>query len=210
MIRLLLVDDHPVVLGGLEGALGGHKDLEIVARATSVAEARAVLREIEVDVALVDIRLPDGTGFELLGSATSDREAPAFVLLTTFQAPQYVAAAMRLGARGYLLKTAPTAEIVAAVRRVALGGMAFVVRGEAGQGVALPPSLTNRERQIVAAIVAGRTNKQLAHQLGVSPKTVEWHLGRLYQRVGVASRAELAVLAERGGWLDLPPGADRP
>lgn len=200
MIRLLLVDDHPVVLNGLEAALAAHEGMAVIGRAGSVAEARAAMQAHEVDVALVDIRLPDGTGFELL-PGPSESAAPAVILLTTFQGPQYVAKAMKLGARGFLLKTAPTEEIVAAVRRVAAGGIAFHVDSSEVQ----PETgalLTSRERQIVAAIASGQTNKEIAHHLQISPKTVEWHIARLYARLGVRSRAELAAHAERGGWLE--------
>lgn len=203
MIRLLLVDDHPVVLDGLEGALATHEGMAVVGRAGSVAEAWAAMQAQDIDVALVDIRLPDGTGFELLPGRAA-WTSPAIVLLTTFQSPPYLAKAMELGARGYLLKTAPTAEIVEAVRRIAAGGVAFRVEGDEAHEVG-GEVLSGRERQIVTAILAGRTNKEIAHQLGISPKTVEWHLARLYARIGVQSRAELAARAERHGWLEAPP-----
>lgn len=210
MIRLLLVDDHPVVLSGLETALASHTDLEVVARAGSIAGARAVLAGQQVDVALVDVRLPDGTGFELLEGAR-DRPAPAFIMLTTFNASQYVAAAMRLGARGYLLKTAPIDEIVEAVRSVAAGGIAFVTEGDAPIE---RPTLNDQERRIVGGVAAGLANKQIADQMAISIRTVEWHIAKLFERFGVRSRSELAVWAARRGWLDDPshtgvPGTTR-
>lgn len=203
MIRLLLVDDHPVVLDGLEAALAAHGGMAVVERATSLAEARAALQRRQIDVALVDIRLPDGSGLELLPGPGA-QSSPAVVLLTTFQSPQYVAKAMALGARGFLLKTAPTPDIVEAIRRVAGGGVVFRVESGPGQVVS-QEVFSSRERQIVAAVVAGQTNKEIAHQLGISPKTVEWHLARLYARSGVQSRAELAAQAERSGWVEPPP-----
>jgi len=207
MIRLLLVDDHPVVLDGLEAALAAHEGMAVVARAGSVAEAKSAMKTEEIDVALVDIRLPDGTGFELLAGLSGTTVAPAVILLTTFQSPQYVAKAMGLGAQGFLLKTAPTQEIADVVRRVAAGGIAFHVainEAHAESGAVL----SRRERQIVAAIAAGQTNKEIAHHLQISSKTVEWHIARLYARVGVRSRAELAAHAERGGWLESATDAD--
>lgn len=201
MIRLLLVDDHPVVLDGLEAALAPHEGMAVVGRAGSVAQARAAMQAEEIDVALVDIRLPDGTGFELLPGQGQATAAPAVILLTTFQSPQYVAKAMGLGARGFLLKTAPTEEIVDAVRRVAAGGVSFRVESSDLQ-TGTETLLNDRERQIVAAITSGQTNKEMAHHLQISPKTVEWHISRLYTRLGVRSRAELVAHAERGGWLE--------
>lgn len=205
MIRLLLVDDHPVVLDGLAAALAAHEEMAVVGRAGSVAEARAAIQAQAVDVALVDIRLPDGTGLELLPGPSAASVAPAVIMLTTFQSPQYVAKAMELGARGFLLKTAPTEDIADAVRRVAAGGIAFHVTSDEVPTQA-DASLSSRERQIVAAIVAGQTNKEIAHHLQISPRTVEWHIARLFARLGVRSRVELVVRAERGGWL--VPAAD--
>lgn len=201
MIHLLLVDDHPVVLDGLEAALAAHEGMAVVGRAASVVEARAAMQAGDIDVALVDIRLPDGTGFELLPGPGKPTGAPAVILLSTFQSPQYVAKAIGLGARGFLLKTAPTEKIAEAVRRVAAGGIAFHIDSSEMQPET-DALLTSRERQIVAAIASGQTNKGIAHRLQISPKTVEWHIARLYARLGVRSRAELAAHAERGGWLE--------
>lgn len=207
MLRLLLVDDHPIVLGGLEAALAGYAEVQVVARASSLAEAKVILSDSSVDVALVDVRLPDGNGFELLEWAVSLERRPWFMMLTTFTAPQYVATAIRLGARGFLVKTARTEDIVIALRRVAAGGLAFMTDADEGQ---LPsvPSLSERELQIVAAIVAGHPNKGIGAALGISQKTVEWYLARLFRRLGVQSRSELAATATREGWLELPATRD--
>jgi len=204
LIRLLLVDDHPVVLDGLEAALAAHEGMAVVARAGSATEARAAMQAQDFDVALVDIRLADGSGFALL-SGIEAKTPPAIVLLTTFQSPQYMKKAVELGARGYLLKTAPTPDIVDAVRRVAAGGAVFWVERDEHQAPGGDIELTDRERQIVAAVLAGRTNKEIAHELRVSSKTVEWHLGRLYARLGLQSRTELAARAERDAWLESWP-----
>lgn len=198
MIRLLLVDDHPVVIDGLRGTLAAHDGMAVVATASTIAEARSVIESQDVDIALVDVRLPDGTGFELLQSARPD--TPAVILLTTFQNPQYVSRAIDLGARGFLLKTAPTADIVDAVRRVASGGVVFKLDATGSESQE-HPVLTGRELQIVAAVLNGKTNKEIAHELDIASKTVEWHLARVFARMNVSSRAELAVRAERGGWL---------
>jgi len=196
MIRLLLVDDHPVVLGGLASALAAHPDVQIVAKAGSLSEARAALAEHDVDVALVDIRLPDGTGFELQPAPGS---RTAFIMLTTFHTSQYLGAAMRLGAKGYLLKTSPIEDIVLAIRRVAAGGVAFLADMRASGS--LGPELNPQEQQIVDAVAAGKTNKEISAQIGISVRTVEWHLAKLFDRTGVRSRSELAARAAREGWI---------
>jgi DNA-binding NarL/FixJ family response regulator len=202
-IRIILVDDHPVVLGGLGTALDAQADVEIVGRAATLAEARAAIAAEHPDVALVDVRLPDGSGMELLDRAAESGQ-PAFIMVTTFDAPQYVEVAMEMGASGFLLKTAPIEEIVSAVRRVASGGRVFAVdRSPARRGSRWHP-LSEREREVVAGVLAGRTNDEIGGDLGVSTKTVEWHLSRLFERYGVASRVELAMRAEREAWLALP------
>jgi len=201
VIRLVLVDDHPVVLGGLEAALEAHPDLQVVGRAGSVAEARDLLGQQIPDVALLDVRLPDGSGFELLEEALVP-PATAIIMLTTFHTTQYLAAAMRLGAQGYLLKTSPIEAIVDAVRRVAAGGVAFMADREAlGEPT---PRLSVQEVEIVRAVAAGLTNKEIAARLDLSRRTVEWHLAKLFERLAVRSRSELAVRAAQQGWLDVP------
>lgn len=205
-VRVLLVDDHPVVLDGLAGALGREPDLEVVGRAASVAEARAILSGQAVDVVLVDIRLPDGSGLELLSGSVEAGAGggPGWVILSSFETAQYVAAALSLGASGYLLKTAPAAEIVAAIRAVAGGASAFSRVQLAGVREAGSLRLSALDRGVVAGLVAGRSNDEIAGDLGVASKTVETHLTRLFATCDVASRTELAVRAEREGWLDVP------
>ncbi len=206
-IRVLLVDDHPVVLGGLGAALTAQPDVAVVGLAESLAEARAAIASERPDVALVDVRLPDGSGMELLEQA-ADAGQPAFIMVTTFDAPQYVEVAMDMGANGFLLKTAPIEEIVAAVRRVAGGGRVFTSDRSPQRGQRWHP-LSERERQVIVGIVGGRSNDEIGGDLGISRKTVEWHLSHLFERFGVISRVELAMRAEREGWLGLPPRGRR-
>jgi DNA-binding NarL/FixJ family response regulator len=205
-VRVLLVDDHPVVLGGLETALGSVADVEVVGRAGSVAEARAAMASIEADVALVDMRLPDGFGTSLVADAAA-AGGPAIVMLSTYAQAQYVATAIRLGAHGFVLKTAPLDEIVDTIRRVAGGGTAFTAEqlrhGQVGE-----ITLTPRERSILRGVLASRSNDEIAAELAVSRKTVEAYLSRMFERFGVASRVELALRAEREGWLDIEADAD--
>ena len=207
-IRIVLIDDHPVVLGGLSAALAAQPDIEVAGQAGTLAGAQTLIARERPDVALVDLRLPDGSGMELLEHA-ADEGQPAFIMVTTFDAPQYVEVAMDMGASGFLLKTAPIDEIVSAIRRVADGGRVFAVdRTPLRRGERWHP-LSERERDVVAGVLAGRSNDEIGGDLGVSTKTVEWHLSRLFERFGVVSRVELAMRAEREGWLDLPTRPQR-
>ena len=213
-VRILLVDDHPVVLDGLEGALAREADLVVVARATTAAQARSILagetadREAidreAIDIVLVDIRLPDGSGLELLAESAGRTDTPAWIVLSSFETPQYLAAAFSLGAAGYLLKTAPIEAVVAAIRQVAQRGTAFTasqLRAVQESGAA---RLTALDQRIVRALTAGRSNDEIAVDLQIARKTVEAHLARLFRQFDVHSRTELALRADREGWLDLP------
>lgn len=197
-IRVAIVDDHPVVREGTAALLATVEGLAIAGTAGSLAEAEPLLDPAVVDVVLLDIRLGSTSGLTVLGS-TPERPIPAIVVLTAYDYPQYVAAAMRLGAAGFVLKTAPIADLVGAIRRVAAGGVSFEVRppGRA-------PTFTAREIDVVRLVVEGRSNDEIATALGITAKTVEAHLRRMFDRLGLVSRTELATRALREGWLEVP------
>lgn len=202
-IRVAVIDDHPVVREGTAAIVSRQPDMAVVASAASLDEFEAF--QAVADVVLLDLHLgEEETGFSLLEQyqARSDQsESPAVVVLSAFDFPQYVEAAIRLGAAGYVLKMAPVEQLIEAIRRAADGGMTFSVRGVGG-AVALSP----REREVIAAVVEGLTNDEVGARLGISPRTVASHLRRLYERLGVASRAEITARAIREGWLRVPSG----
>jgi DNA-binding NarL/FixJ family response regulator len=202
-IRLVIVEDHPIVVDGLLSAFREHSEVEVVGRAATLGAARSVLASTPCDVVLLDLRLPDGSGIDLLGEAYG-QVGPAFLVLSSFLTPQYVSASIALGAAGFLLKTSPTAQILAAIIEIAAGGLAFSEEQLRASGTASWAPLTSREHEVLVGIVAGRSNDELAGDLGLSSKTIEAHVARLFARFRVASRTELAVLAERGQVLDLP------
>lgn len=194
MIRVAVVDDHPLVREGTAALVGRAEDMEIVGVAASLDELRPILATAALDVLLLDLRLGQDSGFELLRAAAEPM--PAVVVVTSYDYPQYADAAMRLGAAGFVVKTAPTAELLDAIRRAAAGGLHFGVRP--GRGV----SLSGREREVLGLLVDGASNDEIGSRLGISTRTVESHLHRLYERVGVGSRTELAARALREGWLE--------
>ena len=194
MIRVAVVDDHPLVREGTAAIVDRADDMAIAGVAGSLEELRPML-DGSVDVLLLDLRLGQESGFDLLRT-DADVPMPAVVVLTSYDYPQYADAALRLGAAGFVVKTAPTAELLDAIRRAAAGGLAFGVRP--GKGV----TLTGREREVVRLVVDGASNDEIGGRLGISSRTVESHLRRLFERVGVASRTELAARALREGWLE--------
>jgi DNA-binding NarL/FixJ family response regulator len=194
MIRVALVDDHPLVREGTAALVSRADDMEIAGVAGSLDELRPILATGTVDVLLLDLRLGQESGFDLLRSGGG--QMPAVVVVTSYDYPQYADAAMRLGAAGFVVKTAPTAELLEAIRAAAAGRMHFGVRP--GRGV----SLTGRERQVLELVVVGASNDEIGARLGISARTVESHLRRLFDRMGVVSRTELTARAIREGWLE--------
>ena len=196
-IRVAIVDDHPVVREGTAALLDGQPGLQMVGTAASLDEAAPLLDPSLVDVLLLDIRLGSESGFSVLRGGAP---RPAIVVLTAYDYPQYAAAALRLGASGFVVKTAPIAELVDAIRRAASGGLAFGRKPD----LSAPAPLTRRELDVVRLVVDGRSNDEIGAELGIASKTVEAHLRRLFDRLGLQSRTELATRALREGWLEVP------
>jgi DNA-binding NarL/FixJ family response regulator len=169
----------------------------MVGTAASLAEAAPLLDPSVVDVLLLDIRLGSDSGLSVLRGGAPK---PAIVVLTAYDFPQYAAAALRLGASGFVVKTAPIAELMDAIRRAASGGLAFDRKPD----LSAPAPLTRRELDVVRLIVDGRSNDEIGAELGIASKTVEAHLRRLFDRLGLQSRTELATRALREGWLEVP------
>lgn len=197
-IRVALVDDHPLVGQGIASLLAREADLEVVAIAATLREAAELLAQSDPpDVLLLDVRLGEESGLDLLAVTRSG--TTGVIVLTAYDYPPYLAAAHRLGAAGFVVKSAPLAILLDAIRRVASGGLAFDRRP--GDVV----SLTPRERSVLTLLLDGRTNDEIAAELRITARTVEAHLARLFERAGAASRTELATRALREGWLDVPP-----
>jgi DNA-binding NarL/FixJ family response regulator len=203
-IRVAIVDDHPVVRDGTAALLATQPGIEVAGTAGSMEEARVLLATTDAHVVLLDIRLGAQSGLNLLAAdeGDADRPRPAIVMLTAYDYPQYAEAALRLGAAGFVLKTAPMTELLEAIRRAAGGGLAFGVRPRPGDRA----RLSRRELDVVALVVEGRSNDEIGAALAIGAKTVETHLARLFERFSIGSRTELATRALREGWLDLPPG----
>jgi DNA-binding NarL/FixJ family response regulator len=197
-IRVAVVDDHPVLRDGIASLLERDESFTVVATGETVADATALLADPEIDVLVLDVRLGTQSGLSALD--TSRERRPAVVVLTAYAYPQYAEAAMRLGASGFVLKNGPIDDLMRAIRTAAAGGMSFSVR-PADRVV-----LSRRELEVARLVVEGRSNDEIAADLQISPKTVESHLRRMFDRHGITSRTELATRALREGWLDVPAG----
>ncbi len=193
MIKLVLVDDHPLVLQGLVQVLSLEPDLEIIATCQDGAAAVPLIREQRPDVAVVDGRLPGLDGLGIVRALKDDAGPTRFVLLTATIDPRNALAAMNSGVRGVVFKDMPVDQLVACIRAVHAGGTWQPA------GVAPPTEdtgLTARESEIVRMIADGLRNKEIAAQLGISEGTVKVHLHRIYEKLGVDGRVELIFWAQ--------------
>ena len=206
-IRVAVVDDHPSIVAAVSDAVAAADDLILAGSGRTLADAVALLAK--ADVLVCDVQL-DGhaEGLRLLELARDLPSPPAVLLLSGFGHPSVVRAAIDRGAAGYLDKGVEVAAIVEAIRTVAAGGTAFRA-ADVHASWSAPRRPTNRELEVIAAVVAGATNTEVAAALGLSEKTIESHLHRLFDRYGVLSRTELAVLAVNEGWVGSPAGGTR-
>jgi DNA-binding NarL/FixJ family response regulator len=201
-VRLILVDDYPLVHGGLV-MLAEREGFKVVAATRTIAAARRALQREEVDVGVAEIRLPDGLGLELLSSIGGTGRSPPWILLSTVEDPWLIAAALKRGAAGYILKSAQLDDLAEAIRRVAAGGTAFEARHLALSDAL---TLTDREKTVIRGVLASRSNDEIAVSMGLARKTVEAYLTRIFARFGILSRTELALRAQRESWLDTASG----
>lgn len=206
-IKLLIADDHEVVRTGLKSLVAG-TDIKVIAEAATGDEAvRAALKH-NPDVALLDIRMPDGDGLNALGRIKLDRPEMPVLMLSTYDNPTYVARAVALGASGYLLKGSSREDLLKAIRSAAAGESAWT-RDELRRvtGALATPRLaadvevplTQRESEVLRQLAFGLTNKEIAQALHISYETVKEHVQHILRKVGVSDRTQAAVWAVRKG-----------
>ncbi|MFG3318158.1 response regulator [Streptomyces sp. NPDC048171] len=216
-IRLLIVDDDPLVRAGLSLMLGGADDVEIVGEAADGDEVEALVDRTRPDVVLMDIRMPVVDGLAATERLRGRAEAPQIIVLTTFHADEQVLRALRAGAAGFVLKDTPPAEILDAVRRVAAGDpvlspavtrrlMDQVAAGAADtrrtRARARLDTLNDREREVAVAVGRGLANAAIATELFMSVATVKTHVSRILAKLDLGNRVQIALLAHDAGLLE--------
>lgn len=204
MIRVLLVDDHPVVRAGLTAVLNTSDDIDVVAQAGTGREALEVLSSTEVDVVVSDIQMPQMNGVELTAEL-GKIGGPPVLILTTFDTENLIVAAMNAGAQGYLLKDAPPEELARAVHAVCEGRpvMSDQVTVALTRRLTQPrTSLSARELEILQAVAAGHTNKEIAQELFISQATVKTHLVHIFDKLGVDNRTSAVAKAREQQLID--------
>ena len=207
MIRLARVDDHPAIAAAIAAAIRPDADLELVGTTANAPDALVMIEDCRPDVLICDLWL-DGqpAGLDVLAAmeGPSHAGAPRVLILSGFDQPSFLRAAFEGGAAGYLSKASSLEAIIEAVRTVAGGGSVFpAVTLRALRDAPRRPS--DRELSAIRLLAEGASNDEIATGLGISVKTVESHLRRLFGRYGVLSRTELAMLAVREGWIGTTP-----
>lgn len=205
MIRLLLVDDHEIVRRGLSELLETHPDLQVVAQAGSLQEAMNVELD-EVDVAVLDVRLPDGSGVDLCRLLRERRPDLACLMLTSFPDNEAISASVLAGARGYVLKNVRGDDLVNAIRRVANGEMLLTteqiersrerLRRQIAEDIRLE-SLSGQEQRILELLSEGLSNREIAAEMFLAEKTVKNYVSNLLAKLGFQRRTEAALFAQR-------------
>jgi len=200
-IRVVLAEDQAMVLGALAALLELEPDIEVIARAANGREALRAVEKLGPDVLVTDIEMPEMTGLEVAAALKISRPAVRTVILTTFARPGYLRRALDSGARGYLLKDRPAAELADAVRRVH-NGLRVVDPGLATEAwSAEDDPLTDRERQILQRAGDGRSSSEIAGELRLSEGTVRNYLSEAISKLGAANRVDAARIARAKGWL---------
>lgn len=215
-IRVLIADDHVPFREGLRALLRSEGDIETVGEAATGTEAIARVADLQPDVILMDLHMPDGSGIEATHSILASSPHISILVLTMFEDDDSVFAALQAGARGYLLKGALKAEILRAIRGVSQGEaifgptiakrlMSYFAMLKPSAPLPAPPAqafpeLTEREQEILALIAQHLTNSEITERLVLSPKTVRNHVSNIFSKLQVATRAQVIIRAREAGW----------
>ncbi|GJE12792.1 MULTISPECIES: response regulator transcription factor [Methylobacterium] len=212
-IRVVLADDHPIVLAGIRTLLNADPEVELVGEATNGGEALPLIRTLAPQVAVVDVSMPGLSGLELTERVAGECPGTRVLVLTVHEDAAYVQPLMKAGARGYLLKRSAAEDLLRAVHAVAAGGI-YLDPSIAGHVMAGPSAaarspaaadgeiLSPRETETLRLIAQGFSNKEIARRIDVSVKSVETYKARAAEKLGLRTRAEIIRYGAAHGWLD--------
>jgi DNA-binding NarL/FixJ family response regulator len=220
-IRIVLVEDHAILREGLKALIEIESDFDMVGDFCRVEESLDGIRDLQPDIVLMDLSLPGRSGIELLAEIRRLSPRTRKLVLTAHDTEEYIRAALNAGADGYVLKDANGAELMLAIRTVSLGQQ-FLCKAIAGKILsgylsgdqrphcpAVAQSITEREREVLTRIALGNSNKVIARELGVSPKTVEKHRSNLMRKLQLHNAAAITMFAIRNGMTSSDPFGDR-
>lgn len=200
--RVLLIDDHPIVRAGLEQALI-QANFNICAMAASKNEAIAQIARTNPNLILLDLNLPDGSGFEVANWARGISDEIGIVILTLNDAPELLLAALAARVSGFVLKSAPISEVIATLERALITPLSFTATGlqKALKARDRLPSLSPRELEVLNVLATGKSTKEIARQLYLSEPTVKTHLASIYRKLEVNNRISAVAVARDNSWL---------
>jgi DNA-binding NarL/FixJ family response regulator len=205
VIRVVIVDDHPIVRAGLVALFDAAGDIEVIGTGSTGAEAVAVAATLNPDVVLMDLRMPDLDGDEATARIVAANPATRVVILTTYESDDAILSAIEAGASGYLLKAAPQEEILAGIRSVARGDVALApsIAALLVRRLSQPAQITlsERETQVLSLVAMGNSNASVAKTLFLSEATVKTHLIHVFEKLGVSDRTRAVTLAMELGLL---------
>lgn len=204
-VRILLADDHPLTRSGIAEFVRREDSFKLVAEAEDGTEAWEKIRELHPDVALLDIRMPGYDGVAVAQKVKNEGLNTAILMLTSYDAQQYVIASLRAGARGFVLKTISPKELTTAINTVAKGGLYLdpEVASVMGEQDFIPEQLSVREREVLLLAAKGLSSKEVAKKLFISERTVQTHLASIYDKLGSRNKTEALLLALKYGVVTL-------
>jgi len=211
-IRILIADDHPVVREGLSAMLSREKDIEVVGEAENGRKAIEKARELQPDIILMDLRMPEVDGIEAMRQIKMDNPEIKFIVLTTYDNDEYIFKGIESGARAYLLKDSPREDLFKAIRVVSKGGSLIepAVAGkvldrfaELSRQVQIPEDLSEREVEVLTLIAKGASNKLIASSLNIGESTAKTHIQSIFNKLGVKDRTEAVTEAVKKGIIRL-------
>ena len=204
-VKILLADDHPLTRSGIAEFVKRESTFELVAEAENGLDAWEKIQTLKPNVALLDIRMPGMDGVTVAQKVKNEGLNTAIVMLTSYDAQQYVIASLRAGARGFVLKTVSPKELTTAINTVAKGGLYLdpEVSSVMGEQDFIPEQLSVREREVLLLAAKGLSSKEVAKRLFISERTVQTHLASIYDKLGSRNKTEALLLALKYGVVTL-------